>query len=118
MAKFYTNKISVAAYLMGPHKVSLISANVDQNNIFKIVLDIEPEEAERLLYKYPTSESRIFDECVKLLKNLLCKKPRNSRRRTRSPMNVQYQIKPEKERQGESDLRRHPGRETGGDDSE
>lgn len=78
MANYYTNKISIAAYLMGPHRARLISAHKDQNDIFKIVLDISPEQADRILNDWPTSESRVFDECVKLLKDRLCKKPRRS----------------------------------------
>jgi hypothetical protein len=81
MAKYYTNKISTAAYLMGPHRIKLITAHKDQNDIFKIVLDISPEQADRILNDWPTSEARVFDACVKLLKDRLCKKPRKFNRR-------------------------------------
>ncbi len=100
---------------MGPHKIPLISANVDQNNIFKIVLDISPDHAERLLYQYPTSESRIFDECVKLLKNLLCKKPRHNRRRYRGVISGKDQIQSSIEYTPKPGLQRQPGSDSGGD---
>lgn len=102
---------------MGPHKIPLISAHVDQNNIFKIVLDIETEQAERLLYQWPTSEARIFDECVKLLKNLLCKKPRGGRR-PRGFVDGKNKIQSEVEYQTEPNPRRHPRREDGDDSSD
>lgn len=82
MAKYYTNKISTAAYLMGPHRIKLITAHKDQNDIFKIVLDISPEQAERILNDWPTSDVRVFDECVKLLKDRLCKKPKRFKQRS------------------------------------
>ena len=77
--KFYTNEISIAAYLMGAKDIKLIKAEKDENDRFKIILDIQPEDAEAVLYDFPTSESIKFDRCVKFLKGILCPKTRRRR---------------------------------------
>ena len=76
MDKFYTNEISIAAYLMGAKNIKLVSAKKDDNDRFKITLNISNEGAEELLNDFPTSESIKFDRCVKFLKGKLCAKPR------------------------------------------
>jgi hypothetical protein len=82
--KFCTNVISDAAYLMGPKNIRLINATKDEDGVFKIVLDISPEQAKDLLFQFPNSESVKFDRCVVFLKRLLCPKTKK-RGNNRSP---------------------------------
>jgi hypothetical protein len=72
--KFVTAKISEAAYLMGPCQAKLLFAGKDPNGRFRIVLDINEEQGSLLLSNFPTSESRVFDDCVKFLKGVLCRR--------------------------------------------
>jgi hypothetical protein len=59
---------------MGPCQAKLLFAGKDKNGRFKIVLDLSFEEGNLLLSSFPTSESRVFDDCVKFLKGILCRK--------------------------------------------
>lgn len=76
MDKFLTHEITIAAYLMGVKEVKLLSATKDENDRFKIMLDISSVDAKKMLYDFPTSESMKYDRCVKFLKGILCAKPR------------------------------------------
>ena len=76
MDKFITHEITIAAYLMGVKEVKLLSATKDENDRFKIKLDVIPTEAQDMLYDFPTSESMKYDRYVKFLKGILCAKPR------------------------------------------
>jgi hypothetical protein len=72
--RFKTAKISEAAFLMGPCKAKLLHAGKDHNGRFRIILDLSREEGDLMLANFPTSESRVFDDCVKFLKGVLCRK--------------------------------------------
>lgn len=74
--KYYTNKISEAAFLMGVKNINLINASRDDDGSIKILLDVSVKDAKNMLFEFPTSEAMKFDRCVLFLKDILFNKRR------------------------------------------
>lgn len=77
--RFIVSKLSDAAFLTGVKHIRCIDLTFDKDNSARVlfVFDIDPEEGQRLILEFGSSQAFSFDSAVKDLKGRLFNKIRS-----------------------------------------